>query len=309
MLKPLTDLAAYEQAVLAVPHSPFQQSVAWGDFQAKMGHTVRRFSTDRGGVFQVVERTLPAFKQKMWLIPRLPVGVGRTDFEDIKLAAKEAGVLLVRAEPELDISWKRVRSVSPEVSQIVDLRQEETVILAGMHQKTRYNIKLAEKKGVTMRETQDAETWFNLFHQTTARDEFRGHPDDYYREMLNSPLVRCFVTELAGKPLATMLAVFYGDTVTYLHGASSNESRQVMAPHLLQWRVMQEGKKLGFHFYDFWGVNPFQKEHWAYKPAWEGVTEFKRRFGGLTVEYPGTFELGLSPFWYSLYELRRKFRG
>lgn len=92
---------------------------------------------------------------------------------------------------------------------------------------------------------------------------------------------------------------FYGDTATYLYGASSDENRSVMAPFLLQWRLIQEAKKEGFRYYDFFGISD---------KKWPGVTRFKKGFGGETVSYPGTFDVIFDKANYGFYQILRKAR-
>jgi len=113
-----------------------------------------------------------------------------------------------------------------------------------------------------------------------------------------------FIAELGGKIIAANMVVFFGDTVTYVHGASSNQYRNIMAPHVLQWRQIQAAKKEGYKYYDFWGVAPEgqEKHHWA------GITRFKKSFGGKGVSYLGAYDLILDKFWYTLYKVSHKLR-
>jgi lipid II:glycine glycyltransferase (peptidoglycan interpeptide bridge formation enzyme) len=95
-----------------------------------------------------------------------------------------------------------------------------------------------------------------------------------------------------GRPIAGVIMLEHGRTVHYLHGAMDREQRALMAPHLMHWKLMQRYKQLGFHWYDFWGIDPVQ---------WPGVTRFKLGFGAKAVEYPGAFDVVLKPFWRWLY--------
>ena len=91
---------------------------------------------------------------------------------------------------------------------------------------------------------------------------------------------------------------FYGDTATYLHGASSRKNKELMAPHLLHWRIIQEAKKRGLGQYDFGGID---------EKKWPGVTRFKIGFGGSVVEYPPSVDIIYKPILYKIYRLARKF--
>lgn len=193
--------------------------------------------------------------------------------------------------------------VQPSKTLVLDLTESEEELLKEMSQKTRYNIKLAEKKGVKILESgaERFEEFWQLLVSTGDRDEFNLHGRSYYQAMLKfgSNFVKLFFAEAKGKLLAGNLAVFFGDTATYLHGGSANEDRNVMAPYLLQWHSIKLAKAQGQKYYDFHGLDEIK---------WPGVTRFKKGFGGFEVNYPGTFDLVYDPGWYSIYKMVRKIR-
>jgi lipid II:glycine glycyltransferase (peptidoglycan interpeptide bridge formation enzyme) len=197
---------------------------------------------------------------------------------------------------------KKVIDVQPSQTIVLNLNNAEAEILAKMHAKTRYNIRLAEKKGVKIIEdNKRVDEFLNLLKTTTERDKFRGHSDDYYRALanFNSDFIKLFLAEYEGRTIAAGLFCFYGNTVTYMHGASSDSDRNIMAPYLLQWRVISLAKERGYKYYDFYGISATK---------WPGVTRFKTGFGGEIVNYPGTFDYILRPGLYLLYEIIRKIR-
>jgi lipid II:glycine glycyltransferase (peptidoglycan interpeptide bridge formation enzyme) len=192
------------------------------------------------------------------------------------------------------------RSLDVQVSKtiILDLSKTEDKLLKEMHQKTRYNIRLAEKKGVKIREAAEGEfeKFWELMSQTVNRDGFRLHEKDYYEKMIEVDGVKLFLGEAENKILCSGIFSFFGDTAVYLHGASSNENRELMAPHILQWELARRAKALGFKYYDFFGVD---------EKKWPGVTRFKRGFGGKEVNYPGTFDVIFDIFKYDGYKVLR----
>lgn len=101
-------------------------------------------------------------------------------------------------------------------------------------------------------------------------------------------------------PIAGALTLTYGDTAYYLHGAMDREYRNLMAPHFMHWEIMKLYKHEGFGYYDFWGIDARK---------WPGVTRFKLGFGGREIEYPGSFDLPISKFWYVVYTMARKFKN
>jgi len=236
----------------------------------------------------------------------------------------EAGVHWLKDEDELslfllgdkiEISGQLVKTslVQPEQTIILDLSKREDDLLKEMHYKTRYNIRLAQKHGVRIKTSsvsdQDISIFLNLLKITSVRDSFRAHPADYYRQMFKilgndnqntSPdnfFIRLYQAERQGEILAANLVGFFGDTVTYLHGASSDESRQVMAPYLLQWQIILDAKKQGYRYYDFWGID---------EKLWPGVTRFKIGFGGKRIKFFGVYDYIINSAVYWLYRFAKK---
>jgi lipid II:glycine glycyltransferase (peptidoglycan interpeptide bridge formation enzyme) len=249
------------------------------------------------------------------------VGEGDAVFVRLEPLARRENDYITAADMR-DLGMKQVRAVQPADTVIVDLTRNEDDLLAAMKQKTRYNVRLAEKKGVTVRTAnydnahafrEDCETFWRLLDETAERDKFHAHDKGYYEKMLDvlSPrkhgglTVGLMFAEYEGEPIAAVLLASFGDTVTYLHGASSSVHRNVMAPYLLHWRAMQEAKNRGFTKYDFWGVAP---EHASDNHPWVGITRFKTGFGGARVSYIGAWELPRSRFWYNLYRCAKRVR-
>jgi lipid II:glycine glycyltransferase (peptidoglycan interpeptide bridge formation enzyme) len=218
--------------------------------------------------------------------------------------------------------FRSVKAVQPADTVVVDLRKNEEELLAAMHQKTRYNIRLAERHGVTIRvaDTSDAEAFsrdgelfWSMLAQTGERDKFHTHPREYYETMLatlaqrNSGLnVRLAFAMHQGKAVAGGIFGSYGGTMTYLHGASFSADRNVMGPYLLHWEMMRQAKTEGCGRYDFWGVAP---EGAGETHPWMGITRFKTGFGGERISYLGAWELPGNRLWYTLYRYAKRFRN
>jgi lipid II:glycine glycyltransferase (peptidoglycan interpeptide bridge formation enzyme) len=302
----------------------FLQSWEWGEFQRKAGSEVVRVQAETGAMAQLLRRALP-FGKRYWYCPRGPLG-GLPDLAKVPEIA--LGVFL-RFEPLSDPSIAlgttalvKVHDVQPRQTLIVDLRQDREALMAAMHEKWRYNIRLAERKGVRVyvagpSDASAIDVFWDLLNETTERDRFRAHGKEYYRSMLEMlsgdpasdgrtrPVARLVFAEHDGKVLAANLMIYFGTTATYLHGASSRERREVMAPHLLHWTAMTQAKDWGYASYDFWGIAPEGAEN----HPWAGITRFKRGFGGASVAYPGTYDLPIDRFWYALYSTAQRLRG
>jgi Uncharacterized protein involved in methicillin resistance len=248
-------------------------------------------------------------------LPRGPIFASNLSYEQINaiwqfiiLELKKRQGLFLRVEPKnsLPSSIKTLASINlqPKETLMLDLSLSEDELLTSFHSKTRYNIRLAEKKGVTVREgnkSNDFDNFWALMTETGERDAFKIHNKKHYQALAtaNPDFIKLFVAELNGKIIAAGLFSFYGDRATYMHGASAYASRQLMAPYLLQWTVILTAKKLGYKYYDFYGIDAVK---------WPGVTRFKTGFGGFTVNYAGTLDIILKPFLYNLYNILRRLR-
>ncbi len=222
--------------------------------------------------------------------------------------SKSKGEMFLRIEPDhLDSfpSARKTINVSPADTLITDLSSSEDDLLAAMHPKTRYNIGVAKRHGVEIDfDSKDFDSIWNLFCETSARGGFRLHSKRYYQTMLDTLRnsgchVFSPIAQKTCRVLAANIVVDFGDTRTYLHGASSNQDRNSMAPYLLHWELMRDAKALGLRFYDWWGVAPSDSP--AGHP-WTGISRFKRGFGGKEVSAPGTYDVILKPTTYYLYQ-------
>lgn len=193
----------------------------------------------------------------------------------------------------------------PELTLKIDLTKSEDDILLQMKQKGRYNIRLAEKHGVNVTESADVQAFCSLLRQTTTRDKFSGHESSYYEAMLRMPFAKLFLASFTGIPAAGAIVTYFGNTATYYYGASSNEHRSVMAPYLLHWRIIQDAKARGLHWYDFFGIAPDTQPH----HPWRSVTEFKRKFGGVEERFIGAYECTYQPFMYWIMRTYKKILG
>ena len=134
--------------------------------------------------------------------------------------------------------------------------------------------------------------------KTAKRDKFNPHPTEYYKKLCSfgGLTTKLYVAEHEDRPIAMALVLINGDTGYYLHGASDHDSRSLMAPNALHWHIIKQLKVEGLSKYDFWGISA---------KNWPGVTRFKLGWSGSSVEYPGSFDLSISRFWYLLYKIAR----
>ncbi|MDO8592699.1 MAG: peptidoglycan bridge formation glycyltransferase FemA/FemB family protein [bacterium] len=331
----ITDKKQLNDFAGALEHAQFLQSWQWGEFQQQVSGQVWRVGVEAGGRLiasaKLVKKQLPMGKSYFYCgrgpIVNFQFSIFNFQlnqeeknkkqaeilnflFEEIKKLAGREGVMFLRFEPvfnfefsALNFQLSKTIDVQPSKTLILDLTKSEDELLAAMHQKTRYNIRLAEKKDVKIVEAgaERFEEFWQLLTATGDRDEFNLHGRGYYQAMLkmDKNFVKLFFAEYQGKPLACSLVIFFHDTATYVHGGSSNENRELMAPYALQWQTIKLAKRLGHKFYDFHGIDEVK---------WPGVTRFKLGFSGQAVNYPGTFDLIFDSSWYSIYKMVRKVR-
>lgn len=346
----------------------FLQSFEWGEFQECVGRRVFRFQSDEWAV-QFIEYKLPLGK-KYWYCPRAPLlGVQSLEFkvqslkELIKIvgeSARKEGILFFRIGPEWEIGqgiennlkksgFRQISyDIEPSQTLVLEITKPEEELLAQMHEKWRYNIRLAERKGVKVKMVKagdgDFEKYFDEFYRlvdkgTSERKGIRHHAKDYYKKQLeigknysssgtseasgvekfslrqaqgklssnNNLKTYLFIAEYEGKVIAANIVAIFGQTATYLHGATSDEHRGVMAPHLLQWEQIKYARQQGCAEYDFFGIS---NEHTRDRrgKSWEGFTRFKKGFGGREENYVGYFDWPLEKFWYFIYRLVQGFR-
>lgn len=278
----------------------FLQSKDWEEFQKKFHRRVFRV-----GEILTVERKLP-FGKKWWYTPRI---------QNAKFKIQNQKEIKEQFEiKELPVFWKveninpdglkfekRVSdSRQPEKTLILDLSKSERELLEAMHQKTRYNIRLAEKKGVKIINDNGAmDTFWRLMNETTDRDQFSSHSYHYYEKILEMLPAKLWLAQFETKILASALILYYNDTAYYLHGASSSEHRETMSPYLLHWKIIEDAKRKGLKFYDLWGID---------EKKWPGVTRFKRGFGGIEKDYQPAVDLIFQPFWYRMYLTSKLFK-
>jgi lipid II:glycine glycyltransferase (peptidoglycan interpeptide bridge formation enzyme) len=326
----------------------FLQSLEWEKFLRALKKSIFRVEKN----LFVVENLPLGFRYAY--SPRGPktssqfIGDGKQWMQEILQEAKKQGCDWIRVEPgseeellelqqniqhstfNIPISWRKApRDIQPREILVMGINPSEEELLANMKSKTRYNIRLAEKKGVeviTSNDKQYRDRFFELVRETAERAGIRAHERNHYEKLLDAlgpEKAILYSAHYKGKVIAVNLMIFYDDLALYLHGGSGNAYRNVMAPFLLQWRAIQDAKKKECRWYDFGGVSTPQKteheirnvEHQEVskrektdKKEWEGITRFKQGFcpGTESISFPGTYDIVLSEWKYRVYRGIRK---
>ncbi|TAN33619.1 peptidoglycan bridge formation glycyltransferase FemA/FemB family protein [Patescibacteria group bacterium] len=312
---------------------PFSQSWEWGDILIAEGKKVERLEIEENGAVlawaQIVYVDLP-FGWKYAFCPKGPVGISNFPFSERSEAFPISNCHSERSEESLDETYKtlidylkskkcvffrvepeqvpeganKTIDITPRATLILDLIKSEDELLAGMGQKTRYNINLAARKNLRIANEKNADVFIKLEKETAKRDNFKTHPEEHYKKVISSDFVYQLTAYHENAPVASAVFVGFGGTFTYLYGASDYACRHLMAPYLLQWEGIKLGKKLGYKFYDFFGIAPQGEPRHQYA----GVTRFKLGFGGAYKEAPGTFDLIINKKKCKVYGWLRKLR-
>lgn len=300
----------------------FLQSWGWGEFQQTTGKTVFRFQgVENGQVVCQVQGFTHPIKTSFAYFYAPRATLTRKFLEHIKNFFQKQNILFVRLEPlgesSLPFSYS-VKTRQPQNTLVLNISLTPAQLLEKMHSKTRYNIRLAEKKGVEIREEKNIDIFWKLNEQTTNRDGFKSHEKEYYAKMLGYDFVHQLTAYYEEQPIASVLLIVFGKRCVYLHGASSDEYRNIMAPYLLQWCAIRLAQEMKCTQYDFWGIAPivytevdanalsFHGYKWLGNHRFAGVTRFKVGFGGDVQNYPEAREIPLQRIQYQLYRLVKK---
>jgi peptidoglycan pentaglycine glycine transferase (the first glycine) len=327
---------AWDAFVATHPAGTILQTSRWAELKAAFGWDweIVTPNPDATSGALVLYRSLPFKLGTIAYVPRGPL----VDWNDAKAVAATFGALRAAArrhrawalwlEPEmLDTHEARAhlracslrpvtRTIQPPRTIVVDIAPTEDIILAQMRSKTRYNIRLAERKGVTVHEgtVDDAAAFYALMTETGSRDEFGIHSEAYYRRVFELFLptghTALLMAEVEGELVAALVVFALGTRAWYLYGASSERHREKMPPYALQWTAIRWAKARNCTSYDLWGIPDFDQETLEAEfterndGLW-GVYRFKRGFGGQVTRCVGLWEQSLHP----LYPLAAKLRG
>jgi peptidoglycan pentaglycine glycine transferase (the first glycine) len=312
----------------------FLQSWEWGQVKKGMGWNPLPLILEEDGEIKasllILKRSLPipGLKKSIFYSPRGPVvdldnqELVRVLFEGARKAAQDHGAIFLKVDPDVAVSNQEFAAiltdcnftknetgldfegVQPAFVFRLDISPSVDELLSNMHSKTRYNIKLAEKKGVQIRKAnglEDLRKFYDVLVETAERDRFLIRGYEYFEmiwdHMVQNGLGEIFLAEWEGKIVAATLAMSMGDKAWYLYGASSNQYRNVMPNYLIQWAMICWAKERDCTLYDFRGVSGDLDES---NPLY-GLYKFKKGFNGEFTEFVGDWDTVYSPFFYLLW--------
>ena len=316
----LVDAATWDYFLAGHSRVHILQTAAWGELKSSFGWTAVRIVHDCAGA-QILFRNLP-LGYSIAYIPKGPVGQDWLSlWPQVDAVCKSHRAIVLKVEPdrwegEIGLEGSKLGfllggdPVQPRRTLVVNLDGSEDALLARMKQKTRYNIRLAEKKGVEVNKTEDLEGFHELMRVTGQRDGFGVHSLSYYTrayELFNRRgEVVLLKAEYQRQPLAALMAFAHNHRSWYFYGASNNLERSRMPTYLLQWEAMRWARAQSCVEYDLWGV-PDENEEILEEQferrsdgLW-GVYRFKRGFGGRLCRTSPVWEKVYIPSLYRLY--------
>ncbi len=314
------------------PATPFTQAAFYGDWQKGLGRQVKRFVVKKGSetvaYFQIIR--YPLFRGKNYFyVPYGPVtkdtsGAFLSELKEelVKITAGENAVFArldftpsIPAETLSQFFTKSKLSTyhsayfQPRTEWFLPLERSEDEILMAMHEKTRYSVRLAERKEIKTEIISGGfekyfERFYELMSETAKRDGFSLHPRKYYEAIFESlPNIKDAYLSLAKfgeKILAMNLIIPYGKTANFVFGGLVNDERNRMPSHAAHFAGIRHAKSLGLGFYNFGAVVGNKTDK-----SWQGLSDFKKKFGGQEMKHSEFHDVVVNPFWYHLYNFRK----
>jgi peptidoglycan pentaglycine glycine transferase (the first glycine) len=314
---PQVSFEAWRAFTAAHPDLHLLQTAEWGELKSAFGWKPIRLISIASGV-QILFRQLPLGLSLAYL-PKADLDAAL--LPEIDEACRRQQAVFCKWEPDF---WESDRAkykipsgfvpsrynIQPPRTIVVDIHDSEDDILARMKQKTRYNIRLAEKKGVTVRPWMDLDAFHKMLLVTGGRDGFGVHTLQYYRRAYElfhpAGLADLLVAEYEAEPLAALMVFAHGRRAWYVYGASNDAERNRMPTYLLQWEAMRWARGRGCEEYDLWGVpdaeqSVLEANFEARSDDLWGVYRFKRGFGGELRRSSQALDRIYNPLLYRLY--------
>ena len=300
------------------------QTWEWGEFRRMAGNKIIRLANYKNkqitNSYQLLIHSIPGIPYKIGSLIRGSKPTKELTYK-LKEIAKDNKLLFVKLEPNIindkgivnklkSLGYVSGKTLFTPTSFWIDLTPSEEDLLKGFHSKTRYNIRLSQRKGVTVCEDNSRkafEKYIELTRETIERQKFHSHTENYHRKMWKilhqkmvqnnqEPIARLLTAKYKGEIITCWMVFVWKDFLYYPYGASTQENKNVMANNLMMWEAIKYGKSLGLKTFDLWG-----------REKGKGFTHFKEGYNPKVVEFIGTWDLVTSPLYYP-YRILEAFR-
>jgi lipid II:glycine glycyltransferase (peptidoglycan interpeptide bridge formation enzyme) len=292
------------------------QSWEWGEARRKTGVKIMRLGEYKAqklvNVFLLTFHQIPSTAYKIGYLPRSVIPSNEV-IKFILDYAKQNKIIFVKLEPDVEKSKIKIENqkivkskhpLFPVWTQVLDLNKTEEELLKSFHSKTRYNIRLAERKGVVVKEMSNDEgfkIFSKLYFETCKRQKYYGHSPKYHQiiwDSLKKNIAHILIAFYNDVPLAAYELFYFKKTLYYPYGGTSVEYKNLMASNLLMWKAISFGKNLNAEKFDMWGsLGP------NYDPTdpWSGFTRFKEGYNTKFEEFIGSFDIVADKNLYQIY--------
>jgi lipid II:glycine glycyltransferase (peptidoglycan interpeptide bridge formation enzyme) len=305
------------------------QSWEWGEFKETTGVKVIRVGlfdgTKMKAAYQLTLHSIPKTPYSVGYFPKGPMPNIKMLEALIDIGQKNKAVF-IKLEPQVkrndlkedftnlknEFDFRKAKIVFTPYTFQIDLTRTEDELKAAMKPKTRYNVRLAERNGLSVTEDNSAlavEIYLRLTRETARRQRFYAHDDEYHRKMWSvmhrAGIAHLLVARLNKEILTTWIVFSFKKVLYYPYGASSSQHRNLMANNLMMWEAMRFGKSIGCNTFDLWGSLGPKPDR---KDKWYGFHRFKEGYGGNLVEFIGAYDLVIMPKFYNVYRFLDFFR-
>jgi len=302
----------------------FLQSWEWGELQESIGKKIQRIST-KDFVALFIQNDFPPGKYYLYS-PHGPVFLNRqcekiplliSEIKKTVLPTKNNNLVFFRIDPNIEENensskylrasgFKKTFDAQPQWTRILELNKNENELLDDMVAETRYAIRTAEKRGVTIlkyatameKESNFNEFW-SIFMETMNRSRLTPHSQNYFHKLLGMQGIvktELHLAKLGESTIAANIFLYFGNSAIYLYAGSRHGYGKYNAPSFLLWNAIIDAKNRGFRTFDLWGISHSKKK-------WRGITAFKKGFGGNEINYLGAWDFPINHLWYKLYRI------
>jgi lipid II:glycine glycyltransferase (peptidoglycan interpeptide bridge formation enzyme) len=280
------------------------QTSAWAEFRREWGNEVLE---TKYGILTLHKLPFTSYKIGMFIKGVTPT---KEILSELKKIGSKKNIVFIKLEPNIEKSENLVKlmesfgavpgkTLFTPTTFWINLAPDEENLMKSFSSKTRYNIRLAEKKGVTVKEdNSDAafERYLDLTRETINRQGFYAHTEKYHRLMWNilkkAGIAHLLVASYRGEIITTWILFAWKNFLYYPYGASTEKHKEVMANNLMMWEAIKFGKKLGLTTFDLWG-----------REEGKGFTKFKEGYNPKVIEFLGTWDLVINKPIYTIYKL------
>lgn len=323
-IEKVTNLEEYNTLIKCSVSGHFMQSTYWSELKSRfgwgmVGHYLIKDGNRVVGCFTILKKS--KFGITILYVPRGPIWFDEREeiitfaLDSLKQIAKKEGAFFIRVSPMFYENNEKIKNIlkssgfgfskkqlQTKATILVDLKRPEEEILKSFHEKTRYNIRLAGKKGVQVKKLESEKElleFYEVMRKMSERQDYDLQSYNYYEHIWKSlqDIARIYLAIAEGKVIGGVVVFSYAGRSYYMYGGFDYEYRNLMGNYLVHWEIMREAKARGDEYYDLQGVPLIKDEN---HPMY-GFYRFKKGFNGQEVEFIGEYDYSPVKFLYNIW--------